>query len=105
MNGSMRTSVVLPCPGSKDNAQVIVAGPAWKVISGVGNPANIGDCTLFLGAVDSSNNSMGSDLQLNPGDQVNWYWPPDGATKIVAVCSSLCNASVTAVLEYDTPNT
>ena len=101
-----RTSVTLTCPGTRDNAVVIVDGPAWKVKAGIGNPANTGACSLWLSGVDSSNKAVdgSQDLKLNPGDSVNWYWPPSGSAKIVAVCSSDCNVSVTAVLEYDTPN-
>ena len=73
---------------------------------GLGNPSNIGTCTLFVVGLDGNGNPMGDGvnylpLTLNPGDSVTWWWPPSGAAAIAAVCSSQCNLSGTAVLQYD----
>ncbi|HEY0791468.1 MAG TPA: hypothetical protein VGD78_10435 [Chthoniobacterales bacterium] len=102
----MRTSTELACPGRRDNYVVIVDGPDWKVKWGIGNPANTGNCALFLSGLDSGSNPVNasSDLRLNPGDNTHWYWPPAGSVQIVAVCSNDCNVSGSAVLEYDTPD-
>jgi hypothetical protein len=103
-----RTSVVLTCPGSSSNYTVIANTP--QVVQwGVGHPANTGSCTLFLMGLDGNGNPMDDGvnyfpLTLNPGASFKWYWPPSGAAAIIAVCSSDCNVSGTAVLEYDTPN-
>lgn len=107
MSNSLRESVNLPCPGSKDNMVIVVDTP-WKVKWGLGNPANSGSCTLFVVGLDDSGNPMDDGvnyfpLTLNPGDSVTWYWPPAGAVKIAAACSTQCNVSGAAVLEYDTP--
>jgi hypothetical protein len=103
-----RTTVTLTCPGSRNNYTVIVDTPQL-VQWGLGNPANTGSCTLFVMGLDGNGNPMDDGvnyvpLTLYPGDSVHWYWPPSGAAKIIAVCSSDCNLSGTAVLEYDTPN-
>jgi hypothetical protein len=89
---------------------VIIVDTPSQVQWGLGNPANRGSCTLFVSALDNNGNPMESpiypqyrSLALNPGDSVNWYWPPSDAAKIVAVCTSQCNVSGTAVLEYDAP--
>jgi len=103
-----RTSVNLTCPGSRSNFTVIVDSPQL-VQWGLGNPANTGSCTLFVAGLDANGNPMDDGIKfrpltLYPGDSVHWYWPPSGAAKIIAVWSSDCNLSGTAVLEYDTPN-
>src|ERR1700737_4093105 len=108
MSVTLRESVNLPCPGSRDNIVIVVDTP-WQTKWGLGNPANTGSCTLFVVGLEPSGNPMDDGinffpLTLNPGDSVNWYWPPSGAAKIGAVCSSQCNVSGTAVLEFDAPN-
>ncbi|WP_296650408.1 hypothetical protein [Paraburkholderia sp.] len=107
MSSTFRASVTVPCPGSKDNLVILVDTP-WQVKWGLGNPANSGSCTLFVVGLDDSGNPMDDGinflpLTLYPGGSVNWYWPPSGAAKIAAVCSSQCNGSGTAILEYDAP--
>jgi|SRR6516225_6584963 len=108
MSITVTESVNLPCPGSRDNMVIIVDTPQ-KVQWGLSNPGNSGSRTLFVVGLDDSGNPMDDGvnhfpLKLNPGDSVNWYWPPSGAAKIAAVCSSQCNISGTAILQYDAPN-
>jgi hypothetical protein len=101
-----RSIAKLSCPGSRNNLTVIVGNPQL-VPWGVGRPKNTGNCTLFLAAIDGSGNALHpeQDLQLNPGDQFDWYQPPAGAAQIVAVCTKDCAAGTgPTILEYDTPN-
>ena len=85
-----RTSVEVICPGSRNNLTVIVP-TAGQAQYGIGHPANTGDCTLFLGALDADGNPLhpGRDLQLRPGHSRHWYYPPTGTEQIVAVGSVL----------------
>jgi len=99
---SDRIEVMLSCPGSMGNLTVIVA-TAGQAQYGIGHPANVGDCRLFLGGLDGDGNPVEpqNDVVLYPGDSRHWYYPPNGSVQIVAVCASDCHGQ--AILEYDMP--
>jgi hypothetical protein len=98
-----RTSVTLPCPGSRGNFTVIVP-TRGQAQYGIGHPMNTGGCTLWIAGLNENDSwiTTQDDLRLDPGDSQTWYYPPNGAAKIVAICSDQCSGDV-AVLEYDTP--
>jgi hypothetical protein len=95
----VRSSITLPCPGTRENGVVLAATPGVAQF-GVGHPANVGDCKLLLVALDENDEAI-ADFPLRPGESRPWYHPPAGTDHIVAVCSNACHG--TAVLEYDTP--
>lgn len=96
-----RTQVELECPGSLQNARVIVATP-WQAAFGVGHPANVGESTIYLGGVDASGARVPQgSYGIAPGASQPWYVPPPGTDKIVAACDK--SGKGPATLEYDTP--
>jgi len=87
------------CPGTSTKKVVIARGTAAQL--GFGHPKNIGTCTLFIACLDSSGNVIDetNNLKLEPGDEIDWFYPKTGTVSIVFACSKDCNG--TAVLEYD----
>jgi hypothetical protein len=94
-----RTRAPLECPGTAANFTVIVS-TAGQSQYGIGHPQNIGNCSLFLVALNDDGNEI-EDLELIPRASRHWYWPPSGTAQIVAVCHKTCHGR--AVLEFDTP--
>ena len=90
----------LTCPGTIDN-KVIIKTDLDLNTGGLDALRNSGTCTLYVGAVDSSGNSIG-DLTLAPGALINHYQPPAGAVSIYAVCDKSCRG--TATLNYNDPD-
>ena len=95
-----KTIVRLTCPGTKANSKVIV-GTAWQCRYGVANPANTGDCPLFLVALGEDGKAI-EDQRLDPGESIAKYVPPAETVKIMAACSKACSGE--AVLEFDSPD-
>lgn len=98
-NGPGRSRLTAPCPGTRENAVVIARGPA--VSGGIGNPRNVGDCPLYIAALDARGEPIEERLRLAPGQSRRWYYPPEGTVEIAFACSSNCEG--TATLELDTP--
>jgi hypothetical protein len=97
--GPGRSRLTSPCPGTRENAVVIARGPA--VSGGIGNPRNVGDCPLYIAALDAAGEPIEERLKLEPGQSRRWYYPPQGTVEIAFACSSNCEG--TATLEFDTP--
>ena len=68
---------------------------------GLNEVTNNGDCTLFVGTLDSSDNVL-NDVEVAPGAWLGHFEPPEGAITIYAVCHSARSSS--AVLVYDDPD-
>lgn len=96
----MAFTVELTCPGTKDN-RVIIKTDLDLYAGGLNTLSNSGTCTLFVGALDASGNTLGS-IGLAPGDSIRHYQPPSGAASIYAVCHKSCEG--TAILNYDDPD-
>lgn len=93
-------TVELPCPGSKSNFLVLKVDLDINT-AGLNEVTNNGDCPLFVGALDSSDNVL-SDVEVAPGAFLGHFQPPEGAVSIYAVCHSDCSS--TAILVYDDPD-
>jgi hypothetical protein len=93
------TVVGLTCPGTASNSVQLTN--EFTTPFGIGHPTNTGDCTLFLVALDGNRNVV-KELQLDPGQSVDWYTPPAGAVAIFAACHEECQGK--GELTYDTPN-
>ncbi len=97
-----RSIVVLPCPGSLDKPVVLAVYPA--TVGGVGHPQNNGPYPFSIGALDKDGTLLDPryPLELQPGQGVEWYYPPTDTYKIIAV--GWKGFYGTTILEFDTPN-
>jgi hypothetical protein len=93
------TAIQLTCPGTAANAVRLTN--EFTTPAGIGHPTNTGECTLFLVAFDGDDKVV-NELQLDPGQSVDWYTPPAGAVAIFAACHEECPG--TGELRIDTPN-
>jgi hypothetical protein len=93
-------AVELPCPGTRSNF-VVIKGDLDINTGGLNEVRNNGDCPLFVGTLDSSDNVL-SDVEVAPGALLGHFEPPDGAVTIYAVCHNACTS--TAILVYDDPD-
>jgi hypothetical protein len=93
------STIILTCPGSREDAVQLTN--EFTTQFGVGHPRNTGDCPLFLDALDGGGNSV-QQLQLTPGDGVDWFSAPQEAVAIFAVCHQDCSG--TGQLTFDTPS-
>ncbi len=93
-------TVELPCPGTSSNFVVIKRDLDINT-GGLNEVRNDGDCPLFVGALDSSDNVL-SDVAVATGSFLGHFQPPNGAVTIYAVCHNECSS--TAVLVYDDPD-
>lgn len=94
-------TVELPCPGTRDN-KVIIKTDLDLNQAGLNTLSNSGTCTLYVGALDSSGNLVGNDVEVEPGDLIGHFQPPATAVSIYAVCNNSCDG--TAILNYDDPD-
>lgn len=95
-----RSTILIKCPGSRETAVVLAVGPA--TVFGVGNPKNIGDCPLSIGAEDENSRLLSPTLSLSPGESALHFDPPAGTYRILVAGFTNCTGE--AILEYDTPN-
>jgi len=93
-------TVVLESPNTPDNALVIKRDLDLN-LGGLNSLTNTGECTLFIGSLDSSGKGF-DDRELAPGDVIDHYQPSADAVSIYAVCHLECTG--TAALQYDDPD-
>ena len=76
----MKNDCKIVMPGSDLNYTVIV-GTEWQARFGIGNPANAGDCDLFISPCDASDRPLENgqlNMRLRSGESMSWYRPPLG---------------------------
>ena len=88
-----RTTIRIPPGGS-----TTIVSSQWQARFGLGNPKNVGNCTLSIRAV--SNQGLLVTI-FPPGRSMLWYYPPKGTTRIEVEASPFCSRE--GLLEIDTP--